>query len=141
MTSISNYYLPVLNGALIGFMLFFVIVVSPVIFKTLSQEDAARFLRAIFPRLFLVGLFTSLVMVGLSLAGKKQDLTLISTVIAAGFAVNCFVLTPNINKMRDAVLAGDAQKKRNFKILHLLSVAIFVVQIFAAIFVIVTNIK
>ena len=141
MTSISNYYLLVLNGALIGFMLFFVIVVSPVIFKTLSQEDAARFLRAIFPRLFLIGLFTSLVMVGLSLAGEKQDLALISTVVAAGFAVNCFVLTPNINKMRDAVLAGDAQKERNFKILHLLSVAIFVVQIFAAIFVIVTNIK
>ena len=141
MASIANYYLPVLNGALIGFMLFFVIVVSPVIFKTLSQEDAARFLRAIFPRLFLVGLFTSLVNVGLSLVGEKQDLTLISTVIAAGFAVNCFVLTPNINKMRDAVLAGDAQKERNFKILHLLSVAIFVVQIFAAIFIIVTNIK
>ena len=141
MTSISNYYLLVLNGALIGFMLFFVIVVSPVIFKTLSQEDAARFLRAIFPRLFLVGLFTSLVMVGLSLVGEKQDLALISTVIAAGFALNCFVLTPNINKMRDAVLAGDAQKERNFKILHLLSVAIFVVQIFAAVFVIVTNIK
>ena len=141
MASVANYYLPVLNGALIGFMLFFVIVVSPVIFKTLSQEDAARFLRAIFPRLFLVGLFTSLVIVGLSLVGEKQDLTLISTVIAAGFAVNCFVLTPNINKMRDAVLAGDAQKERNFKILHLLSVAIFVVQIFAAIFIIVTNIK
>ena len=141
MASIANYYLPVLNGALIGFMLFFVIVVSPVIFKTLSQEDAARFLRAIFPRLFLVGLFTSLAMVGLSLVGAKQDLTLISSVIAAGFAVNCFVLTPNINKMRDAVLAGDAQKERNFKILHLLSVAIFVVQIFAAIFIIVTNIK
>ena len=141
MASIANYYLPVLNGALIGFMLFFVIVVSPVIFKTLSQEDAARFLRAIFPRLFLVGLFTSLVMVGLSLVGEKQDLTLISTVIAAGFAVNCFVLTPNINKMRDAVLAGDAQKERNFKILHLLSVAIFVVQIFAATFIIFTNIK
>ena len=141
MASIANYYLPVLNGALVGFMLFFVIVVSPVIFKTLSQEDAARFLRAIFPRLFLVGLFTSLAMVGLSLVGAKQDLTLISSVIAAGFAVNCFVLTPNINKMRDAVLAGDAQKERNFKILHLLSVTIFVVQIFAAIFIIVTNIK
>ena len=141
MASVANYYLLVLNGALIGFMLFFVIVVSPVIFKTLSQEDAARFLRAIFPRLFLVGLFTSLIMVGLSLVGQKQNLSLISSVIAAGFAVNYFVLTPNINKMRDAVLAGDAQKERNFKILHLLSVAIFVVQIFAAIFIIVTNIK
>ena len=50
MASVANYYLLVLNGALIGFMLFFVIVVSPVIFKTLSQEDAARFLRY-FPKI------------------------------------------------------------------------------------------
>ena len=58
------------NGALIGFMMFFVIVVSPVVFKTLSQDEAPRFLRAVFPRLFLVGLFLSLAMVMLSLFGE-----------------------------------------------------------------------
>ena len=141
MTSISNYYLLVLNGALIGFMLFFVAVVSPVVFKTLSQDEAARFLRTIFPRLFLVGLFTSLVMVILSLIGKEQNLILISSVIAAGFAVNCFILTPNINKTRDAVLAGVVQKEKQFKIFHLLSVAIFFVQICLSVFVVITNIR
>lgn len=141
LTGILNQVLVVLNGALIGFMLFFVIVVSPVVFKTLTQEEAAKFLRAIFPRLFLAGLFTSLVMVILSLIGEQRDLVLISIIIAAGFAVNCFILTPNINKTRDAFLAGDLQKEKQFMIFHLLSIAIFVIQICASIFVVVTNIK
>jgi len=141
LTGVFNQYLVTLNGALIGFMLFFVIVVSPVVFKTLSQDEATRFLRAIFPRLFLVGLFTSLVMVLLSLGDGDQGLVLILTAIAVGFAINYFILTPNINKTRDAVLAGDVQKEKQFKILHLLSVGVFIVQIFAAIFIAVTNIQ
>ena len=141
MTSILNYYLVVLNGALIGFMLFFVIVVSPVVFRTLSQDEAAKFLRAIFPRLFLLGLFISLLMVTLSLVGGERDLLLISTAIAAGFAVNNFILTPKINKSRDAVAAGDGKREKQFKLLHLLSVTIFVVQICISIFVVVTNIN
>lgn len=128
-----------LNAALIGFMLFFVIVISPVVFKTLSQDAAARFLRAVFPRLFLAGLLISLAMVTLSLFGKELDLILISCVITAGFAINYFILTPNINKARDAVLAGEEQMEKSFKILHLLSVLIFVVQICLSIFVVVTN--
>ena len=141
MTGIFNQYLQVFNGALIGFMIFFVIVVSPAVFKSLSQDEAARFLRVIFPRLFLFGLFTSSVIVFLSLAGGERDLVLISTAIAAGFAVNYFILTPNINKTRDAALAGDVQKEKQFKILHLLSVAVFVAQICASILIVVTNIK
>ena len=128
-----------LNAALIGFMLFFVIVVSPIVFRTLSQDAAARFLRVVFPRLFMAGLFISLVMVMLSLFGKEQYLILISCVITAGFAINYFILTPKINKTRDAVLAGDEQMEKPFKILHLLSVLIFVVQICLSIFVVVTN--
>ena len=128
-----------LNAALIGFMLFFVIVVSPVVFKTLSQDVASRFLRAVFPRLFLAGLFISLAMVMLSLFGKERDLILISCVITAGFAINYFILTPKIDKARDAVLSGDKQMEKPFKILHLLSVLIFVVQICLSIFVVGTN--
>ncbi len=139
MTSIFNYYLIVFNGALIGFMMFFVIVVSPVVFKTLSQDEAARFLRAVFPRLFLVGLFSSLAMVMLSLFGEEQNLILISSMSSAGFAVNYFILTPKINKARDELLAGDEKMEKQFKIFHLLSVLIFVAQICLSIFVVVTN--
>ena len=128
-----------LNAALIGFMLFFVIVISPVVFKSLSQDAAARFLRAVFPRLFLAGLFISLAMVMLSLFGKERDLILISCVITAGFAINYFILTPKINKARDAVLAGDKEMGKKFKIFHLLSVSIFVAQVCLSIFVVVTH--
>ena len=141
MTGIFNQYLLVFNGALIGFMIFFVIVVSPAVFKSLSQDEAARFLRNIFPRLFLVGLFTSFVIVLLSLASGERDLVLISTAIAAGFAVNYSILTPNINKTRDAILAGNIQKEKQFKLLHLLSVSVFFAQICASILIVVTNIK
>ena len=129
------------NGALFGFMIFFVIVVSPAVFKSLSQDEAARFLRNIFPRLFLVGLFTSFVIVLLSLASGERDLVLISTAIAAGFAVNYSILTPNINKTRDAILAGNIQKEKQFKLLHLLSVSVFFAQICASSLIVVTNIK
>ena len=139
MTSIFNYYLIVFNGALIGFMMFFVIVVSPVIFKTLSQDEAARFLRAVFPRLFLVGLFSSLAMVMLSLFGEERNFILISSVISAGFAINYFILTPKINKARDAVLAGDEQMGKLFKIFHLLSVLIYVAQVGLSTFVVVIH--
>ena len=139
MTSIFNYYLIVFNGALIGFMMFFVVVVSPVVFKTLSQDEAARFLRAVFPRLFLVGLFSSLAMVMLSLFGEERNLILISCLISVGFATNYFILTPKINKARDEVLAGEEQMEQQFKIFHLLSVSIFVVQICLSAFVVVTH--
>ena len=139
MTSIFNYYLIVFNAALIGFMMFFVIVVSPVVFKTLSQDEAARFLRAVFPRLFLIGLFSSLAMVILSLFGEDGNLMVISCLISVGFATNYFVLTPKINKARDAVLAGDEHMGKQFKILHLLSVLIFVAQICLSLFVVVTH--
>ena len=96
-------------------------------------------MRAVFPRLFLAGLFISLAMVTFSLFGKERDLILISCVITAGFVMNYFILTPKINKARDAVLAGDEEMEKSFKILHLLSVLIFVVQICLSIFVVVTH--
>ena len=139
MTSVFNYYLIVFNGALIGFMMFFVIVVSPVVFKTLSQDEAARFLRAVFPRLFSVGLYTSLAMVMLSFFSEEQDLILISCVISAGFAINYFILTPKINKARDELLAGADEMGKQFKIFHLLSVLIFIAQVCLSIFVVVTH--
>ena len=78
-------------------------------------------------------------MVMLSLFGEERNLILISSVISAGFAVNYFILTPKINKARDELLAGDEQMEKQFKIFHLLSVSIFVVQICLSAFVVVTH--
>ena len=53
----------------------------------------------------------------------------VSLAVAAGFAVNVFVLTPRINFYRDRDLDGDAAAKRIFGLLHLASVAIFLAQL------------
>ena len=53
----------------------------------------------------------------------------VSLAVAAGFAVNVFVLTPRINFYRDCDLDGDAAAKRIFGLLHLASVAIFLAQL------------
>ena len=50
-----------LNSILLGSMLFFVIIVSPTVFTSLSSDQASKFLRIFFPRLFLFGLILSLV--------------------------------------------------------------------------------
>ena len=53
----------------------------------------------------------------------------VSLAVAAGFAVNVFVLTPLINFYRDRDLDGDAAAKRIFGLLHLASVVIFIAQL------------
>ena len=53
----------------------------------------------------------------------------VSALIAAGFAVNVFILTPRINDYRDRDLEGDATAKRMFGLLHLASVGIFLLQL------------
>jgi hypothetical protein len=45
---------------------------------------------------------------------------------------NAFILTPQINKYRDALLAGNAAAKTMFGRLHLLSVAVFLGQLLAS---------
>ena len=52
-----------------------------------------------------------------------------SAPIAAGFAVNVFILTPRINTYRDRDLEGDAAAKRMFGLLHLASVGILLLQL------------
>ena len=52
-----------------------------------------------------------------------------SVLIAAGFALNVFVLTPRINAYRDRDLEGDAAAKRIFGMLHMASVAVFLAQL------------
>ena len=61
-------------------------------------------------------------------AGAAWQL-LVSLAVAAGFAVNVFLLTPRINLYRDRDLDGDAAAKRIFGLLHLASVTIFLAQL------------
>lgn len=127
----QDLFIIFLCGTIIGFMMFFVAVISPTVFKTLSGEMAAAFLRSIFPKMFIFGLIISLGLVVLSALAGHHSIMIIFSAVSVGFFINCFVITPKINTARDAVLEGHAEKEKSFKLLHLLSVLIFVAQFIA----------
>ena len=116
-----------LNSILLGSMLFFVIIVSPTVFTSLSSDQASKFLRIIFPRLFLFGLVISLVTsLGYYISSLyiEMILALVSLIL---FFLNRNLLTPMINYYRDKEIEGDIKSKKYFKLLHLLSVLFFVI--------------
>ena len=49
-----------LHSLVVGFMIFFMAVVSPTIFKVLDETNSGVFLRELFPRMFLYGLIAML---------------------------------------------------------------------------------
>ena len=121
--------LALLHAAIAGFMLFFMAVVPQAAFKTLSAKAVGAFLRVLFPRMFLFGLALSIAASGAALAAAATWQLYVSVGLAAGFAINVFVLTPRINAYRDRDLEGDAVARRMFGLLHMVSVAIFLAQL------------
>ena len=128
-----------LNSILLGAMLFFVIIVSPTVFTALSSDQASKFLRLIFPRLFLFGLALSLLTaLGYNISGLYLEmfLALFASIL---FFLNRNILTPLINYHRDKEIEGDIKSKNYFKLLHLLSVSFFVINLFILVFFLLNN--
>lgn len=128
-----------LNSILLGAMLFFVIIVSPTVFTALSSDQASKFLRLIFPRLFLFGLALSLITaLGYNISSQyiEMFLALFASIL---FFLNRNILTPLINYHRDKEIEGDIKSKNYFKLLHLLSVSFFVINLFILVFFLLNN--
>jgi hypothetical protein len=128
-----------LNSILLGAMLFFVIIVSPTVFTALSSDQASKFLRLIFPRLFLFGLALSLLTaLGYIVSALyiEMFLALFASIL---FFLNRNILTPLINYHRDKEIEGDIKSKNYFKMLHLLSVSFFVINLFILVFFLLNN--
>ena len=135
LTDVISY----LNSILLGAMLFFVIIVSPTVFTALSSDQASKFLRLIFPRLFLFGLAISLITaLGYNISGQyiEMFLALFASIL---FFLNRNILTPLINYHRDKEIEGDIKSKNYFKLLHLLSVSFFVINLFILVFFLLNN--
>ena len=127
------------NSILLGSMIFFVIIVSPTVFTSLSSDQASKFLRIIFPRLFLFGLILSLVTTlgyYISTLYIETILALMSSIL---FYLNRNLLTPMINYHRDKEIEGDIKSKKYFKLLHLLSVLFFVMNSIILVFFLLNN--
>ena len=128
-----------LNSILLGSMIFFVFIVSPTVFTYLSSDQASKFLRIIFPRLFLFGLILSLfTALGYYISNLyiEMILALVSSIL---FFLNRNLLTPMINYHRDKEIEGDIKSKKYFKLLHLLSVLFFVISSIILVFFLLNN--
>jgi len=67
----------------------------------------------------------------------QDKLAAISALMAIGFLINAFMITPRINRHRDEMIAGDNDAKRAFARLHFLSVAIFIGQLCTSTYIVV----
>ena len=106
-----------LISIILGIMLFFSFVIAPVVFTTLNEENARKFIRRIFPFYYNVNLGLSLIVLILFifLGNFKSDFFLILAV-AILFAVSNYLLMPLINKFK------DENNNKKFKFSHLISV-------------------
>ncbi len=120
-----------LTVMILGIMLFFSFVIAPVVFTTLDDENARKFIRRIFPFYYNVNLGLSfvvlLIFLFLNKFGLDFYLILIVTIL---FATSNYLLMPLINKYR------DEKQDKKFKYSHFISVVInFIQMIFLAILV------
>ena len=105
-------------SSVLGAMLFFAAVVAPSVFKALPAEQAGLFLRALFPRYYLV---LGAVTFGAALVAAYADSWWSAAVLAACaiiFLLGRFVVVPLINAYRDKMLEGDDASRKRFEALH-----------------------
>ena len=119
----------VIAGTL-GAMLFFAIGVAPTVFQALPAEQAALFLRKLFPRYYLSLIIASTAGGALWL-GAQPLASGVCLLIAVSTLWIRQWLVPRINALRDRELSGDVSAGEEFARLHRLSVVINMVQLLA----------
>ena len=112
-----------LTAMILGIMLFFSFVIAPVVFTTLDEDNARKFIRRIFPFYYNVnlGLCLIVLLTFLFLSKLGVDFYLILAITLL-FATSNYLLMPLINKYR------DEKKDKKFKYSHFLSVVINFIQ-------------
>ena len=123
-----------LHSLVVGFMIFFMVVVSPTIFKALDEANSGAFLRQLFPRMFLYGLIAMLLAFLTTLNGQLNIYWIISAISSILFAINLYIITPKINYHRDEAKLGNSLSEKKFKQFHLFSVALFVLQLLGSLY-------
>ena len=117
---------------LLGGMLFFPIVVAPVVFMALPEAQAGIFLRAMFPRYYVFMIVLSLVASAMYQLSEGAVVS-VAALVCLGVGLSTLWvrqgLLPRINAARDAQLAGDVKASEAFDRGHKLSVVINIVQL------------
>ena len=94
-----------LTAMILGIMLFFSFVIAPVVFTTLDEDNARKFIRRIFPFYYNVNLGISLIVLltFIFLNNLGIDFFFILAICLL-FAISNYLLMPLINKYRDCLL-------------------------------------
>ena len=135
----TSYILNFLISFLIGSMIFFTAVVSPSVFASLSSNASSKFLRLVFPRMFLFGIIITSLCFLLSILLNNNLVSILLAIITLSFFLNRNYLTPRINKYRDEELEVNQRAVTLFKRMHLLSVLLFVLNFILLISIMVIN--
>lgn len=112
-----------LTSMILGIMLFFSFVIAPVVFTTLDEENARKFIRRIFPFYYNVNLGISFIVliIFFILSNFGINFYLILAVVLL-FATSNYLLMPLINRYR------DEKQEKKFKYSHFISVLINFIQ-------------
>ena len=118
-----------LTAMILGIMLFFSFVIAPVVFTTLDENNARKFIRKIFPFYYKVNLGLSLILLltFLFMSRLGIDFYLILIIVIL-FATSNYILMPLINKFR------DEKQDKKFKYSHFISVIINFIQMIFLVF-------
>ena len=130
-----NFFIAILLGS----MIFFMAVVSPSVFATLSSNASSKFLRIIFPRMFLFGFIIAVLSLIFSFISGNILNCILLTIVAISFIINRNYLTPKINNFRDKELEGDEKASSSFKYMHLLSVLLFILNFIILVSIVIIN--
>ena len=121
-----------LISMILGIMLFFSFVIAPVVFTTLDEENASKFIRRVFPFYYNINLGISLIVLIIFLILNKYGLDFyLILLISILFVTSNYLLMPLINKYR------DEKQDKKFKYSHFISVIINFIQMIILIFILV----
>ena len=121
-----------LTAMILGIMLFFSFVIAPVVFTTLDEDNARKFIRKIFPFYYNVNLGLSLIVLLTFLFLSKLGIDFyIILAITLLFATSNYLLMPLINKYR------DEKQDKKFKYSHFVSVVINFLQMIFLVFILI----
>ena len=124
---ISNHVIKFLLPFLVGSLIFFSAIIAPNTFLVLDDKNARKFIRSIFPKLYLWSLVICLILTLLMFFNNKFY-GFVLLIVSFGFFFSRQYLTKWINNASDLKNKKEIDEKR-FKKLHKLSVFIFLSQI------------
>ena len=128
----------ILYSFLLSYMLFFSICIAPVINSTLDKKNSSILLRKVFPKNFLFGMTISFFAILVSIYYKNLISIFISSIIFIFFIFNLYILVPKINLEADKTIKLKSYNKK-FKILHLFSVILYLIQMLLCLIYIIFN--